>query len=187
MSWQPEVLRPDPDPFYVRELRRIDPDLRIVWGFDRYFVKQWAIERKIEPARYFAMYASLFEQDLSRFVDQPIFDTAQPEHNEWGEQTGFKQVGSRKYDLAPEYEHVLFTPVLNGRIITELRRIYAEDRNLSTEEIALQKRNEYEARDKAQKQQRTDAAMEGFDQAWRAYGKRLHGGPPKSQMPGTEL
>ena len=82
--FQPKVLSPSPDPWFVRELRRIDPNLRIVWAYERYLKSSWAIERKFSPERYFAMHASLLENDGPRFVEQPIFDTNSPTPSQVG-------------------------------------------------------------------------------------------------------
>src|SRR4030095_14496455 len=102
--FNPAVLHPEPDPWFQRELRLIDPTLRLGWGYDRYLMNKWVIKRRMSRKRYFRCYASLFEQNLPRFVPQPIFDTDEPLYDDEGGMCGYKQVGSRQYDLAPEWE-----------------------------------------------------------------------------------
>lgn len=165
MGFQPAVLNPTPEPWFVRELRRIDPDLRVVWGYNRYFKHQWAIERKIPPERYFLMYESLLSSDEPRFVQQPIFDTNQPLYDEEGGFVCYRQVGTREFDLAPEYEWVRFERTLDDRVLSAIRRSYAWERNHSLSRLRFEKEQEQAKKDAAAKARRMDAALEGFDEA----------------------
>lgn len=178
MSFMPEVLSPTPDPWFVRELRKIDSDLRVVFGYARYLKKQWAIERRIPPERYFLAYESLFVGDGPRFVDQPVFDVDTLEYNEVGEAVGYKQVGTRKYDLAPEYEWVMFAEHLNGEVLTEMKRIYAWERNHPLSRRAFEKvqQDELERKAAAAKAKRCDAALDGLDEALLETRKRVQFG-----------
>lgn len=186
-GFQPEVLAPTPDPFFVRELRKIDPELRVVWGYLRYMVRQWAIERRMSPERYYQMYAGLFESDQERFVDQPIFDTNQPITDEHGEFVTYKQIGSRKYDLAPEHEWVMFTQTLDMRTITELKRRYAWERNHTLTRLKMEREMEEAKRKEARAKKTAEIGMEGVREAWRQAGKIVQGEQPKKVMEGTEL
>lgn len=175
--FQPKVLNPTPDPFIVRELRKIDPDLRIEWGYNRYFKSEWVIERKIPPERYFLIYASLLESDLPRFVEQPIFDTGQPIFDdETGEPLGFRQVGTRRYDLAPEYEWVRFTPVLDMNVVLDMKRAYAWERNHTISRLKFEKEQEEAAKKAEAKKKRVDAALEGIDEVFLETRKKVQFG-----------
>jgi len=194
MSFQPEILNPTPDPDFVRQLRKIDPDLRVVWGFQRYMKRCWVIERKIPPERYFAMYASLLESDAPRFIDQPIFDTDQPEYNDEGEAIGFRKIGVRRYDLAPEYEWVMnvVNPddtrrELDARTLTELKRAYAWDRFHSLTRLKVEGDRAREEAEAKRRKQRADVALDGVKEGWRATGKILFGGQAERIADGTEL
>src|ERR1043165_8091002 len=112
--FQPTILNPEPEPWFVRELKKIDPDLRVRWAYGQYLAQQWVIERKLPPERYFSIYASLLESDGQRFVKQPIFDTNLPIYDDNGDFVCYTQVGERDYDLAPEYEAVLFCKELHS-------------------------------------------------------------------------
>lgn len=173
--FQPKVLNPSPDPFFVRELRKIDPDLRVSWGYNQYLINQWVIERKLPPERYFSAYASLLEADGQRFVQQPIFDTNQPITDEEGNFISYTQVGTRTYDLAPEYEYVLATPELHMGIITELKRCYAWERNHPISRLAFEKQLELQRQEAARKKQMMDAldVNEIVDQVKRDLGIKV--------------
>lgn len=178
MAFAPKVLHPEPDAFFVRELRKIDPDLRVVFGYERYLQSKWVIERRIEPTRYFQMYASLLESGEPRFIEQPIYDTDQPIYGEWeidqdGQPyqplLGYEQVGTRKYDLAPEYEWVMtienddqtFRP-LDARTLLKLRRTYAWDRFHSFTRLKMEKDREREENARKMKEQHTDELLQEF-------------------------
>ena len=185
--FQPKVLQPTPDPWFVRELRRIDPDLRAVWGYQRYFVNRWVIERKLQPERYFSIYASLLESGEPRFVQRPIFDTNQPEYNDFGEEIGYRIVGYQDYDLAPEYEWVMWASHLGEDLLSTLRRTYAWERNHPISRLRFEKQQEEEARENKRRQLRAEMGFEGVKEAWRVAGKTLQGGQPTQVMEGTEL
>lgn len=172
MQFQPKVLNPIPDPFFARELRKIDPDLRVRWGYGDYLVNQWVIERRHTPERYFTVHASL--EGGERFVDQPIFDTDQPLYNEYGEHIGYQQVGTRKYDLAPEWEYVCFVDQLHSGVLGEIKRAYAWERNHPISRLAAEKKMEEEAQKKAEKMARLAAidVNEVVDEAKVKLGKK---------------
>lgn len=187
MAFQPTVLAPTPDPFYVRELRKIDPDLRLVWGYNRYLMNKWVVERRIPPDRYFAMYASLLEEGAPRFVQQPIYDTSQPLYDEEGNEAGYRVVGQREFDLAPDHEYVLAAEALDMRLITELKRAYAWERFHSLTRAKIEKDQEEEARAKALKDKRMDIWLEALDQGYHETGKILSSKPVNEIMEGTEI
>jgi hypothetical protein len=187
LGFQPAILSPEPDPFYVRELRRIDPDLRLVWGYQRYLKQEWAVERRLPPERYFTNYASLLSSGEPRFIEQPIFDTAQPLFDEVGNSAGYAQVGTRQFDLAPEYEWLQFAPVLDQRLLTDLRRMYAWNRNHSITRLRLEAEAEQAALEKAAKQKRMDAAMDELPRVFRETGRHLFGGQPEKVLEGTQI
>jgi hypothetical protein len=163
--FQPKILNPTPDPWFVRELKRIDPALRVVWAYETYFKNTWAIEKELSAEEYFKRYVSLLEQDAPRFVDQPIFDTNQMEYDEHGQEIGYKQVGVRKFDLAPRFEQLFFTDNLGEESLTALKRAYAWERNHPISRLKIEKEQEIAAKAEAQKKKRIDAAMEGIDEA----------------------
>jgi len=181
VKFLPKIISPSPDPFFVRELHKIDPTLRVVWGYERYLKSAWAIERKLTPERYFNMHASLFDSGGQRFVDQAIYDTDRPLYDEYGEFVCYEQVGTRKYDLAPEWEWILFTASLDSRTITDLKRAYAWHYNHSITRERVEKQLEEEKRIAARKAQTVDIGLEALDQAYREAGKRVIGKPIKSE------
>jgi hypothetical protein len=201
--FSPKVLSPVPDPAFVRELRKIDPDLRVVWGYERYLKSAWTIERRMPPERYFACYASILESGEPRFIQQPIYDTNRPIYGyvadrETGllnlHQMGYEIVGYRTFDLAPEYEWVQFVQEKDGsfrpldqRTLTELKRAYAWDRNQPLSRIKFEQEQEQAAKEKALAQKRMDIAMEALPEAFRAVGKTLFGGQPTQVMEGTQI
>jgi hypothetical protein len=144
MAFQPKVLNPLAEPWFVRSLRQIDSDLRVVWGYNRYLVNQWAIERKIPPERYFKMYESVLTGDAPRIVMQPVFDSNQSVTDEEGNFISYKQIGVREFDLAPEYEWVRFEKVLNASVLTAIKRSYAWERNHPLSRIRVEKQRELE-------------------------------------------
>jgi len=130
--FNPAVLHPEPDPLFQRELRLIDTNLRLVFGYERYMVNKWVIERKMSPERYQACYSTLLEEDRPRFVTQAIYDTNEPLYDDEGGMCGYKQVGSREFDLAPEWEWMATIETQKGEFkqpgpedLVSLRRQYA--------------------------------------------------------------
>jgi hypothetical protein len=87
------------------------------------------------------------------------------EYDEYGQEIGYKQVGIRQYDLAPEYEQLFFTEKLDEETLTSLKRAYAWERNHPLSRLKLEKEQEQEAMAAAQKKKRMDAALEGLDEA----------------------
>lgn len=176
MAFQPAILNPTPDPWFVRELKKIDPDLRVVWGYQRYLKNTWAIERKIPPERYFLMYESLLSGNEPRFVQQPIFDTNQPLFDEEGEFVSFRQVGSREYDLAPEYEWVRFEAALSAEVVCQIKRSYAWERNHPITRLAFEKRQEQEQKEQAAQKRRMEAAFDAIDEVFLDTRKKVQFG-----------
>ena len=194
--FQPEILAPQPEPWFIRELHLIDPDLRVVWAYQRYLKRCWVIERKLSPERYQAAYCSLLQEGAERFVDQPIYDTNQPIVDAEGEQTSYACVGYRRFDLMPDWEwlHSIelpdggYKPLSHDDLIA-LRREYAWNRNHAFSraryEAELAAADEKKEADK--KQVRVDAAFEGVQEAWHLHGKIKTVGQPVAVMDGTEL
>lgn len=197
---QPRVLQPDPDPAFVRELRKIDPDLRVRFGHERYFLNRWVIERRIPPERYFASYASILESDEHRTVEQPIYDTNQPIYAETLDVDGnpilmgYTQVGTRIFDLAPEWEWVMTLEEddrsfrrLDQRTLTELRRVYAWERGHSLTRLKMEKEAAREAFEKQQAQHRADENFDAIMEHKRELKNLPFSGQPASVMEGTAL
>lgn len=185
--FSPKILRPTPDRQFVRDLQKIDPDLRVSWAFERYFMNRWVIERKLQPERYWSIYASLLESGEPRYVDQPIFDTDQPIYDGYGQVTGHKIIGYRKYDLAPDHEWVMFADHLGEDILSQLRRTYAWERNHPLSRLAFERQQEEEERAAKRRQLHAEVGFEGVQEGWRRMGKTLQGGQPEKVMEGTEL
>lgn len=178
MAWQPTVLQPTAPQWFVEELTRIDKDLRVVWGQERYLQDRWAIERKIPADRYAQMYASVLNGLLPRFIDQPIYDHTKPYYDEDGNEDGFEIVAWRKFDLAPEFEWVQFVQEPDGRhrpldmrTIVDLKRIYAWNRFHSLTRARIEKQQAQEQRDKLLQEKEREAWLEALDQAWHESGK----------------
>lgn len=162
-NWHPASESPEPPDWFVRELKRIDPTLRVIWGMERYLRAEWAVERKTDPERYWEMYAHVLSDLGPRFVEQPVFDEAQPLGDENGNPIGFKQVGTRKYDLAPEYEYVAFRPTLDNALLTLIKKLYWERDH--PEQAAAAYKAADEARAEAKLKKRMDAAEDGIGEA----------------------
>lgn len=193
LMFEPEVLAPQPDPFYQSELQKIDPALRLSWGYVRYLKKRWVVERRMSPGRYHDCYASLLKDGGPRFVMQPIFDDSRPIYDEEGEVIDVEKVGERKYDLAPEWECVMFVENEDGsfrqpdsRLLLNLRRAYAWERNHSLSRLKLEKMNEEAEKEKAQREKHHETVVESVEQAWREHGKISQGGQPVTVLAGTE-
>lgn len=190
----PVVLQPRPDPEFVRELRAIDPLLGVVWGFSRYMLNRWVIERKLTPERYHAHYRSLIENHEERFVDQPIFDSDKPILDEDGEVVGYEQVGTRKFDLAPEWECVMIVEEkdrsyrpLDQRTLTEIRRVYAWNRTLSMTRLRFEKAAEAKAAEDKRRQTFIDECAEAIIDNKNEIWNLPFSGQPKSVLKGTNL
>ena len=159
--FQPKILNPAPDPWFVREIRKIDASLRVVWGYNQYLMNVWVVERRLEPERYFTMYSSLLSGDGPRFVDQPVFEAGQ-------------QIGTRRYDLAPEWEYVVNYPALNSAMLLDLRRAYAMARNPKLR--AEEKARSEDLKTKAFENKCEAATDQALDQAFLDTGKRVQFG-----------
>lgn len=172
--WQPEVIQPTPEPWFVKEIKKIDPNLRVVWGYRQYFVNQWALERKIPAERYHAMYKSLIESGGPRFVKRPIFDSSQPIIDEYtGEIETYVQVGEQDFDLAPEWEWVSYSPHLNDEFLTRIRRSYAWERNHPISRMKFEQQQEEEAKQAAWAKQRKEAIREGVEEGFHKMRKKV--------------
>lgn len=181
VMFQPKILNPTPDRHWVRELARLDPDLRLVWGYQRYLTSKWVVERRIDPERYFQMYGNLLEADMPRFVSQPIIDHDRPLYDDEGVITGYETVGQREYDLAPEFEYVLTAQNRDGSYrafgeedMLELRRWYAWNRNhpLSRAKFEEEERLLTEAKERAEANKLAAMIDEGIDEAFHETGFR---------------
>jgi hypothetical protein len=178
----PDVLRPEPEPWFVRELHIIDRSLRVVFGYERYLRKCWVIERRLNAERYAISYASLFRDNLPRFIEQPVFDTNQPLYDDEGGISGYRQVGSRTFDLAPEWEWIAnietpqggYKPLSHDDLIA-LRRQYAWNYNhpYSRARFEEEERRKAEAKEAAKKTARVDTWMDSIEEAWSVHGKRV--------------
>ncbi len=180
MSFQPAVLCPQPDPFFVEEVKKVDPSLRVVFGYTRYFVKKWVIERRLSPERYASIYAAAIKEDWPRFATQPIYDTGQPIYSDVLDvdgqpiQTGYLQVGERLFDVRPEWECLAQFDKCDSRAILELKRAYAWNYNhpLSRSKFEEEQRLEDEQKEAEAKRKRVDLEMESVEEAWSLFGKR---------------
>jgi hypothetical protein len=173
MGWVPETLRPEPEPWFVRELKAIDPALRVVFGYQRYFEKRWAIERKMSSEAYYQAYKSLIDSGEPRFVDQPIFDSTKPVFDEYGDIVTYEQIGVNKYDLAPEYEWLMFTDRLDDEVLTTIKRSYAwhERHSFSRQRFEMeQEQKEYR---EAHKRKLAPLVEEGLDEAYSKLRKKV--------------
>lgn len=126
MKWLQPSERPEPPNWFVQELKLIDPTLRVVWAQERYLKEEWAIERKIPAERYWLSHESLLQDGGDRFIDQPVFDNNQPIKDEDGHVVGYTQVGTRKFDLAPEWEWIAFRPTLDNALLVLVKKLYWE-------------------------------------------------------------
>ena len=189
--FNPAVLHPPPDPLFVDELRKIDPSLRIVFGYERYFRNCWVIERRMDGETYRIKYRSLIEKDDQRFIDQPIYDRSQPILDDTGEETGdYAIVGYRKFDLAPEWEWIKNIETRDGKYkpfgmddILALKREYAWNRNhmYSRARYEEEERKKDEAAENAKAAKRRETILEGIDEAWHTHGKIAVGKPIRGE------
>jgi hypothetical protein len=164
-TWHPANESPTPPDWFVKALRQIDPTLRVVWAMERYLRAEWAIERKMSAERYWLAYESFVTADNpDRYIDQPVFDHQQPIKDELGNITGYVQVGTRKLDLAPEYEHIAFRPHLNEELLTLIRRLYWERDH--PEEVAAAAKAEKEAKETAKDKKTGDEIDATIDKAY---------------------
>lgn len=193
MAFAPQVLHPEPDPLFVAELKKIDPDLRVTWAYTRYLLHRWVIERKIPRPRYVQMYASLLQSSGPRFIDTPIYDDDQPIYDEEGNLTGHQVVGYLKYDLAPEYEHVMFVEgpdkefwPLDRRTLLKLKRTYAWERFHSFSRLKAEKERLREEQDKAFMKQAADEAFDAFKDQRRELYDLPFSGQPKTVFESKE-
>lgn len=170
-DWHPAHLSPNPDPWFVQALKEIDPDMRVVWGMERYFRAEWAIERKMDSEEYAKAYAAVVLDGGPRYVDQPVLDNSQPIKDEEGSVIGYVQVGINRYDLAPEYEWLTFCPVLVQSVLDALKkRIWEYDHPV---EAALLLQQEEEDKEGDRRAQRLLASMEGVDEAFKEVGREV--------------
>ena len=184
MSFQPAVLCPTPDPLFVEEIKKVDPNLRVVFGYERYLVKKWVIERQLSPERYTKLYAAALKEDWPRFVKQPIYDTNQPIFGDSLDvdgnpiQIGYKQVGERLFDTRPEWEWIAQFDACDGRALTDIRRRYAWNYNhpLSRHKFEEEQKLKDAQKEAEQTRKRLDLEMECVEQAWSETGKRVSTG-----------
>lgn len=191
------MLQPVPDPAFVRELKLIDPTLRVVWGYQRYLKRCWAIERRMTPERYHTCYRSLLESGEKRFVTQPIIDDSRPIYDEEGEIIDYEIVGERQYDLAPEWECLRLVESRDGNYkplgtadLLALRREYAWNRNhpYSRERFEAEERRKAEEKERDQQRKRLDGMLESVYEAWHEHDLIVtNAAYPARVMPGTEV
>lgn len=188
MAFQPAVLNPQPEPWFVRELELIDPTLRVVFGYERYLMKNWVIEAHIAPDRYAKLYASFLASGEPRFIDQPIYDHDFPIYDSADPDdpdppiVGYECVGYRKFDLAPEWEWRKTIQKPDGSFkplgmddILALKRDYAWNRNHAYSRARWEAEEaEADAKKEAeQKAKRHELWMEAYDEALLEAGKRV--------------
>jgi hypothetical protein len=163
-KWHPASESPEPPDWFVRELRKIDPEMRVVWGMERYLNAQWAIERKMPAEQYWLAYESILSSNEDRFIDQPIFDVQQPIFDpETGTVISYKQIGTRKFDLAPEYEHIAFTKELGSQLLDKIKKLCWQ--HAHPEETRAADEAEKEQRAIDQKAKRVEAAIDAIPEA----------------------
>ncbi len=124
------------------------------------------------------MYSNILSSDEPRFVEQPIYDTNQPQYDENGDFVCYKQIGTRTYDLAPQYEWVSFVDALELGVLIDLKRSYAWERNhpLSRARFEQEQREADERKEADQKRKRLEAGMEGFEEAMLKHRKKVQFG-----------
>jgi hypothetical protein len=166
MEWQAASERPTPDAWFVRELKKIDPDLRVVWGMERYLKTEWAIERKTPAERYFLMYEAILSDAGPRFVEQPVYDCSKKLYDEGGSFIGYEQVGTRTYDLAPEYEWVAFRTELNQALLDRIKQLYWERDH--QKEVEQQAAAEKDKKAETFDNKLNDSIAEGIEEGFRA-------------------
>lgn len=191
--FHPVILQPIPSPHFVGDLRAIDPALQVVWGYSRYMLNRWVIERKLSPESYHAHYRSLIEGNEERFVEQPIFDSDQPILDR-GEVVGYEQVGTRKFDLAPEWECVMIVEEkdrgyrpLDQRTLTELRRVYAWNRFHSLTRMRYEKEAAAKEAEAKRREAFIDDVAEAIIDRKNEIWNLPFSGQPKTVLKGTNL
>ncbi len=126
----------------------------------------------MEAERYWLAYEAILSCNEDRFVDQPIFDVSQPVLDEvTGEPMGYKQIGTRKFDLAPEYEHITFRKTLDQALLDKIKKLCWD--HAHPEETAAADKLEKETREEKQKEKRLAVAMEGVDEAFKEVRKEV--------------
>jgi hypothetical protein len=171
-KWHPVSDAPTPDAWFVRELKKIDPEMRVVWGMDRYFRAEWAIERKMPAEQYWLAYESVLSDGGDRFIDQPIFDVSQPIKDELtGDILSYVQVGTRKFDLAPEYEHITFRKTLDQQLLDLISKLCWQ--HAHPEETRKADEEEKIKRAADQKANRIAGALDGIDEALKEVRKEV--------------
>lgn len=190
--FQPVVLAPEPESWFVKELELIDPNLRVVFGYERYLMNNWVVECHIPPDVYAKRYFAFLTSGEPRYIDQPIFDHDRPIYESTDPDdpdppvVGYEQVGWRKFDMAPDWEWRKTIQNPDGSFkplgmddILDLKREYAWNRNHAYS------RAKWEADQKAadekkaaeRKQKRVDIWMEAYDESITEVGARVTGKP----------
>jgi hypothetical protein len=168
----PEVIAPNPDPWFVKELKKIDPNLRVVFGYQQYLTKKWAIERKFTPEQYHNAYKSQLDAGGPRFVEQPVYDSNQP-ILDMGQIVGYKQIGVRQFDIMPEWQWIQFVDRLDEEFLTQIRRSYAWERNHPISRMKFEQDQAMAAQQKKDKDKRNELVREGVEEAFRALRKKV--------------
>src|SRR3990167_1027946 len=68
------IVMPTPEAWFVRELRLVSPDLRMVWGREQFGWDCWVIQRRIPNGEWRRIYADAIEQNQERFIHQKMSD-----------------------------------------------------------------------------------------------------------------
>lgn len=165
MEWRSPSEIPEPDPWFVRELKLIDPTMRVMWAQERYLRQEWAIERLYPAERYWLSHESLLQDGGDRFVEQKVYDDSQPLYDDAGNHIGSKVIGIRKFDLAPEYEWIAFRPTLDQALLTLIKKLIWK--NAHPEEVAAERRGEQDSKETATERKVNDAIKDGVDEAFR--------------------
>lgn len=186
MAFTPTVLNPEPEQWFIKELALIDQDLRVVWGFDRYLMNNWVIEAHIPPHLYAQRYFSFLCSGGPRFIEQPIYDRSKPIYDEDGNEVGFPIIGTRQFDMAPEWEWRKTIQLSDGSFkplgmddILALKKEYAWNRNhaYSRAKFEAEQAEADAQKEQAEKEQRKEIWLEAYDQAWSETGRRVTGRP----------
>lgn len=189
--FQPAVLNPEPDPWFVKELSLIDPDLRVVFGYERYLLKNWVIEYRMNAAEYARRYFSFLTSGSARFIQQPIYDHGKPIYDgvdPEGEPivVGYETVGTRKFDMAPEWEWRKTIQNRDGSFkplgmddILDLKKEYAWNRNhaYSRAKFEAEEREKDEKKQQAFDAKLVEIGLEALDEARLETGRRVTAKP----------
>lgn len=189
--FQPAVLHPDPDPWFVKELTLIDPQLRVVFGYERYMLTNWVIEYRMNPMEYARRYFSFLTSGQPRFIAQPIYDRGKPIYEGIDTEgqpivVGYQQVGERTFDMAPEWEWRKTIRHRDGSFkplgmddILDLKKEYAWNRNhaFSRAKFEAEEREKEARKQQAFDRKLVEIGLEALDEARLQTGRRVTAKP----------